>query len=242
MERPDAVTSDRQQDEAAVTDRVEDVARAAAVLAARSAELSATRHREDIRRATRAGAVLAVLLAALGAAFVFANWAAESALSASLESWRAPLVLAGVWLVVAVVAALVLRQFEPGMVRMIRSPEDPAARLAQQQAAFDEAQAALRTTLEQLAGAIGEAAQHEVTAALLPDGVVDMGDDIVDATEGALDLVDEVSDAMEARFPGGVIVNRAVDYALVPGRIGVRAVRLVVSFGQAPDGEETPKD
>jgi hypothetical protein len=236
------VTNERQQDEAAVTDRVEDVVRAAAVLAARGAELSATRHQQDVRRAARAGAAAAAMIVAFGSAFVFANWAAGQALSSSLASWRAPLVLAGAWLLVAVVSAVVLLRLEPGLRRLGRSPDDPAVVLARQQAAFDEAQTSLRHALEALAGAIGEAVQHEIAAAVLPDGVVDLGDSVVDATEEALELVDEVTDAMEARFPGGVIVNRAVDYALVPGRIGVRAVRLVVSFGQPPGEGLPPKE
>jgi hypothetical protein len=234
------VTDERQQDEAAVTDRVEDVARAAAVLAARGAELSATRHRDDVRRATRAGVAALAMIVALGAAFVFANWAAEQALRSSLESWRAPLVLAGVWLAVAIVAAVALLRLEPGLRKLARSPDDPAAALAQQQAAFDEAQTALRDALEGLAGAIAEAAQHEIAAAVLPDVVVDLGDGVVDVAEGAFDQVDEVTDAMEARFPISGIVNRAVDTALVPGRMGVRAARMVVSFGQSPGEKGSP--
>jgi len=87
-------------------------------------------------------------------------------------------------------------------------------------------------SLEQLA----DAAQHEIASAMLPvEGIADVGEDAADATEDALLFVDEVTDVVETRLPGGVIVNRAFDYALIPGRVGVRAVRLVVSFGQAPD-------
>jgi hypothetical protein len=226
------VNSERQQDEATVTDRVEDVARAAAVLAARGTELSATQHADDVRKVKRASAAALVLAVALATMFVFANWAAERALSSSLESWRAPLVLAGGWLLVAIAAAVALARLEPKLLRLGRPPADPIADLAQRQAAFDEAQTELRSALEQLAAV----AQHEIASAMLPvEGIADVGEDAADATEDALLFVDEVTDVVETRLPGGVIVNRAFDYALIPGRVGVRAVRLVVSFGQPPD-------
>lgn len=226
------MNSERQQDEATVTDRVEDVARAAAVLAARGAELSATQHADDVRKAKRASAAALVLAVALATVFVFANWAAERALSSSLESWRAPLVLAGGWLLVAIAAAVALARLKPKLLRLGRPPADPIADLAQRQAAFDEAQTELRSALEQLAAV----AQHEIASAMLPvEGIADVGEDAADATEDALLFVDEVTDVVETRLPGGVIVNRAFDYALIPGRVGVRAVRLVVSFGQPPD-------
>ena len=226
------MNSERQQDEATVTDRVEDVARAAAVLAARGTELSATQHADDVRKVKRASAAALVLAVALATMFVFANWAAERALSSSLESWRTPLVLAGGWLLVAIAAAVALARLEPKLLRLGRPPADPIADLAQRQAAFDEAQTELRSALEQLAAV----AQHEIASAMLPiEGIADVGEDAADATEDALLFVDEVTDVVETRLPGGVIVNRAFDYALIPGRVGVRAVRLVVSFGQPPD-------
>ena len=226
------MNSERQQDEATVTDRVEYVARAAAVLAARGAELSATQHADDVRKVKRASAAALVLAVALATMFVFANWAAERALSSSLESWRTPLVLAGGWLLVAIAAAVALARLEPKLLRLGRPPADPIADLAQRQAAFDEAQTELRSALEQLAAV----AQHEIASAMLPvEGIADVGEDAADATEDALLFVDEVTDVVETRLPGGVIVNRAFDYALIPGRVGVRAVRLVVSFGQPPD-------
>lgn len=226
------MNSERQQDEATVTDRVEDVARAAAVLAARGTELSATQHADDVRKVKRASAAALVLAVALATMFVFANWAAERALSSSLESWRTPLVLAGGWLLVAIAAAVALARLEPKLLRLGRPPADPIADLAQRQAAFDEAQTELRSALEQLAAV----AQHEIASAMLPvEGIADVGEDAADATEDALLFVDDVTDVVETRLPGGVIVNRAFDYALIPGRVGVRAVRLVVSFGQPPD-------
>ena len=119
---------------------------------------------------------------------------------------------------------------EPKLLRLGRPPADPIAELAQRQSAFDEAQTELRSALEQLAAALADAAQHEIASAMLPvEGIADVGADAADATEDALLFVDEVTDDVETRLPGGAIVNRAFDYALIPGRAGVRAVRLVVS-------------
>ena len=144
--------------------------------------------------------------------------------------------LAGGWLLVAIAAALALARLKPKLLRLGRPPADLIAELAQRQAAFDEAQTELRSALEQLAAALADAAQHEIASAMLPvEGIADVGEDAADATEDALLFVDEVTDVVETRLPGGVIVNRAFDYALIPGRVGVRAVRLVVSFGQTPD-------
>ena len=182
------------------------------------------------------GAGLAALAVAGATVFVFANWAAERALSSALSGWRAPLVLAGAWMVVALVAGMVVLRAEPRL-RHLRSsvPADPQAELAQREAAFDDAQAALRESVEGLTGAIAKAAGKEVADAIVPDGIADFGEDVMDASDAALEKVDEITDVIEARFPGGVVVNRAFDVALVPGRFGVRVARVVLRYGQPPD-------
>ncbi|MGN6379736.1 MAG: hypothetical protein ACTHNU_12345 [Gaiellales bacterium] len=223
------------EDDGSVSGRVEDVARASAVLAARAAELEATRRRDEVRRAAWAGVGLAVLAVALITVFVFANWAAERALSSSLSGWRAPLLLAAVWLAVAVAAAIVVARLEPALFRRRPQPPDPAVALAEREAAFEAAQGELRESVEGLAGAIAKSAGKEIADAMVPDGIVDMGEDVMDVSDRALDKVDEVTDVIEARLPGGVVVNRVVDVALVPGRFGVRVARIVLSYGQPPD-------
>ena len=222
--------------EGSVSDCVEEVARASAVLALRGADLEAFRRRDEVARAGRAGVGVAALAVALGAVFVFANWAAEQALSTVLSGWRAPLVLAGAWLVVALVAFVVVVRMEPRL-RHLRpsAPADPQAELARREAAFDEAQTALRESVEGLTGAIAKAAGKEVADAMIPDGIVDMGEGVMDMGDRAIDKVDEVTDVIEARVPGGVIVNRAFDVALVPGRFGVRVARVVLRYGQPPE-------
>jgi hypothetical protein len=228
------------EDDASVSGRVEDVARAAAVLAARAADLEATRRRDEVRRATRAGVVAAILAVALATVFVFANWAAERALSSSLSGWRAPLALAGVWLAVAVVAAIVVVRLEPRLVRRRAKPDDPAAVLAEREAAFETAQGELRDAITALSGEMAKAAGKQMADAMVPDGIVDIGGNVMDVGDRAMDKVDDVTDVIEARIPGGVIVNRAFDVALVPGRFGVRVARVVLSYGQPSD--KSPSD
>jgi hypothetical protein len=231
------VNDEASEHEGSVSECVEEVARASAVLALRGADLEAFRRRDEVARASRAGVGLAALAVALGAVFVFANWAAERALSTALSGWRAPLVLAGAWLLVALVAFVVVVRVEPRL-RHLRpsAPADPQAELAQREAAFDEAQAALRESVEGLTGAIAKAAGKEVADAMVPDGIVDLGEGVVDIGDRAMEKVDEVTDVIEARVPGGVIVNRAFDVALVPGRFGVRFARVVLRYGQPPEG------
>jgi Putative Actinobacterial Holin-X, holin superfamily III len=229
--------------ESSVSERVEEVARAAAALAASSAELAVVEHRDEVRRAVRVGAGAVLVGIALATVFVFANWAAERALEPSLSGWRAPLVLAGAWLAVAVIAAVVVVRLEPRLRRLGRGgPEDPAAALAQRQAAFDEAQHGLQEALEGLTGAIAAAAGREVASAMLPvEGIADFGEDVADVSEQAMEIVDDMTDVIEERIPGGVIVNRAFDIVLLPGRYGVRAARVVLSFGQDPGVKGPPE-
>jgi hypothetical protein len=55
---------------------------------------------------------------------------------------------------------------------------------------------------------------------------------VVDAGEDLLDLTDELSDAIEEAMPGGGLVNRAVDLALVPGRFAIRVSRTIFVRGE----------
>ena len=237
------MTEEQSGDEPDVTDRVEDVARAVAVLAARGGELAAVQHQGDVRRAARTAAGLATVAVALLTGFAFANVAAEQALSTSLPGWRAPLVLAGVWVVIGLVAAALVRHWEPWLRRALRGAGgERAAVLAERQQAFDDAQSAVHEALEALAATAAVEAQREIAAAVVPDSVADAGDKLADAGDKALDMVDDATDAIEGSIPGGVIINRAFDIALAPGRIGVRAVRIVFSYGQsggdASDGRQ----
>ena len=66
--------------------------------------------------------------------------------------------------------------------------------------------------------------------------MVDVGEDMVEATDEVLEAADEITDVVEEAVPGGVVVNRAVDFALAPGRFGVRVARTVFSLGRNTPG------
>jgi hypothetical protein len=67
--------------------------------------------------------------------------------------------------------------------------------------------------------------------------MVRAGEGMVDATGDVIEAADEITDALEERLPGGIVVNRAFDIALVPGKFGVRVARSVLKVGgQGPVG------
>jgi hypothetical protein len=55
--------------------------------------------------------------------------------------------------------------------------------------------------------------------------MVEVGEGMVEATDDVLEAADEMTDVMEETVPGGVVVNRAFDVALAPGRFGIRVAR-----------------
>ena len=50
----------------------------------------------------------------------------------------------------------------------------------------------------------------------------------VSAGEAIIEQIDEISDGIEEAVPGGSVINRATDLALVPGRYFVKVVRMAV--------------
>ncbi len=62
--------------------------------------------------------------------------------------------------------------------------------------------------------------------------MVEVGEEMVDATDEVIEAADEITDVIEEEVPGGVVVNRAFDFALAPGRFGIRIVRSVLNLGQ----------
>ncbi len=71
-------------------------------------------------------------------------------------------------------------------------------------------------------------------------GVVEAGEGMVDATDDVIEAADEITDALQERLPGGVVVNRAFDLVLVPGKFGVRVARVVLKVGQDPGDPKSP--
>jgi hypothetical protein len=220
-----------------VSERVEDVARAAATVAIRGARVAADRNLTELRRAAVDLVAFAGVVVACLTAFAFGNWAAASALTTAVRGWVAAVILAAGWIVVAAVLVAVLLRGERALPQSWRrvSGRGPGDSVRSQQA-FDDAERAFRTALDSLADVIADAAERKIAAAILPlaGGMVAVGEEMVDATDEVIEAADEITDVIEERLPGGVVVNRAVDFALVPGRFGIRVARTVLNFGQPP--------
>ena len=60
----------------------------------------------------------------------------------------------------------------------------------------------------------------------------EVGEGMVDATEDVIEAADEITDVIEETAPGGVVVNRAFDVALAPGRVGIRVARSAFKIGR----------
>jgi hypothetical protein len=195
-----------------VADLVEQTAHDAAVLAIAN-------NRPALLRTARTAALATVAAVAAVTAFALANWAAVDALGTTWSGWRAPLAIAVVWLVVAILIAVVLLQ------RRAREVAISA----------DEAEERFRATLDELVDAVSHAAEQQIAGMLLPvaGGMLEAGEGMIEASDTVLEAADEITDVLEDRLPGGFIVNRAVDIALVPGRFGIRVVRVV--FRIRPD-------
>jgi uncharacterized membrane protein len=231
-----AETEDTPADQT-VSERVEDVALAAGMVAFRGADVFAARRQPDVRRAFLDVASIAVVAVALLTAFAFANWALASALTSVVSDWFAAIILAAIWAAVAVLVAAFFFRGERE-VRSLRRvlAKDVSDTLPERLAALEEANQTLRDRLDQLAEAIGAAAQERIAAAILPvaGGMVEVGEDMVGATDEVIEAADEITDAIEEKVPGGVVVNRVVDFVLVPGKLGIRVARGALSFGQPP--------
>jgi len=215
-----------------MTELVEQLGRELGMLSLREAQLEASRNAPQIRRAGRDVAGVLVTVLAFITAFALANVAAVIGLSSVVPAWLAALVVAAVW--VALGAALSLafvastRRWPVWSV-LASSPADVVADLEQ---ARDEALAAVRATLERLgpAVAVGLASAAVPMAGDLAGGVVDVGDDLLDAS-------DEIVEAIAAEIPAGSVVNQIWDVALMPGRFGLRVATTVLR--REPPSEET---
>jgi hypothetical protein len=217
----DGVSPDEEhEDQESLMELLERFGRDSSVLVLREAELAAARHEADVRRAGRDATAAGIAAVALGTAFLLANWAAVRGLSGWLSGWRAPLLLAAVWLVVGVaLAALPLSRFRHLLSRPSPSIED-------RERARDDAAQQLRESLEHLAGGVADEAQARMVSAMVPsaDGILESGEDLLEVSEQLLDdMVDDV--------PGGSVVGQVIDFALIPGRYGIRVATTVLKGG-----------
>ena len=218
--------SDGEDSDGSVAELVEQLGRDASRLALREAALGASRRVPELRQVALGAAGVVVLVLSFTAAFALANWAAVSGLSSILPTWLAALVLAVCWLAVgtALLVALVRRMGDaPGILwgRMIGADRPEGTRTLQE--SRDEAEQALRDTIERLAGAVAHAAARQVADAVesLGDAAAEVGDEFLEASE-------DVVDAIEEQLPAGGAVGQVVDVVLFPGRLGLRIATTVL--------------
>lgn len=213
-----------------VADEVEQVARDAARLSFAAARFAVRRDAPRARRALHGLIAFGSLGLALVAVFALANVAAVESLAGRLPGWRAPLVLAGVWMGIGVAAATIVLRGRVSLRARIRRAH--ASGVVADRASIELAEQALRETIECLSAAVASAAEQRVTAAILPmlGQLTQTGEEVVDAADAMIEAADEVTDVIEERLPGGIIVNRAFDIALIPGRFGIRAAKSVLNL------------
>jgi hypothetical protein len=213
-----------------LTDLLIQLGRDVSVLAFCEAQLAASRNMPEVRRAARDLAAAFVAGIAFLTAFVFANVAGMLALTTVLAPWLAALVLALAWLAVgaAVAVALMVRAGRVTGWKWWRLfTAGPEESLKDLEAATADAEEAVLATLERLAPAI----TIEIAAAVMPvatgavSGVVDVGDDLIEAS-------DDIVEAIAEDLPGGGVVNQMWDVVLMPGRFGLRVATTVLKRGE----------
>ena len=228
---PDEETGEPNGDES-VTELLIQLGRDVSVLAFCEAHLAASRNMPEVRRAARDLAAALVAGIAFLAAFVFANVAAMLGLTTALPAWLAALVLTLAWLVVGGVVSVAL-MVRAGHVTgwkwwrlFTAGPEESLKDLERARA---DAEEAVLATLESLAPAI----TVEIAAAVVPvasgavSGVVDVGGDLIEAS-------DDMVEAIAEDLPVGGVVNQMWDVVLMPGRLGLRVATTVLKRGE-PD-------
>jgi hypothetical protein len=225
VDSADLSSPEEEVDEAAedrsVTELLEQLGRELGVLVLSEAQLETSRNAPEVKRAAAAAAGGGVAAIALLTAFVFVNVAAVSGLSAAVPTWLASLLLAAAWMAVAGSLLVVFgaRRWRLWHV-FTRNSTEVVTDLEQ---ARDEAGRAVRATLERL----GPAMAVELASAAIPaagdfaGGVVDVGDDLLDAS-------DEIVEAIAGEIPAGGVVNQIWDVALMPGRFGLRVATTVL--------------
>jgi signal transduction histidine kinase len=158
------------------------------------AELAMAERMPEIRRTATEVAVLSAGVVALLFALAGGTWAAGLGLASVVPAWTSALILAGAWLLVAVVLLVVHRDPRRLVARL--SDESQAAMLASRRAERDEAERNLRDTAERLAEALlhdAEARGADAAAAAARRGKDE-------AEREAAQLIAQIADAL--REPG----------------------------------------
>jgi hypothetical protein len=203
---------------------LEKVGRNASTLVLREVQLATSRHIPELVRAARDLTAVVAVVVAFVTAFALANWAIVEALSPSLPGWRAPLVLMAIWVGIGVLLTVLLLARTGQLTgwqhwwRGFTSDPDEAVRSREQ--ARDDAEAALRESLKEFAGAVARDTGVLVTAAIVP-----LGGNAAEAGEKVIDAVDDMTDAIEEKVPGGSVINKMATLALKPGRYALGALK-----------------
>jgi Putative Actinobacterial Holin-X, holin superfamily III len=212
-DEPAGTAPGEEEPEESVTDLFEQLGRDLSALVYYEGQLAASRRKPEVWRAGRDAAIALVAALAFLTAFGLANAAAVEALSNVLSGWLAALALAVAWAVVGAALALFLWA-------RLRHVSGPPKDL---EAAREEAERSLRATLDRLTPALSREIASEVVpgvASGMASGVLDVGGDLLESSD---DMVEELVEDL----PGGSLVNRAWDVALMPGRFGVRIATTV---------------
>jgi len=171
-------------------------------------ELAAAEQLPEARQALIELAVLVAGLVALVFALAAATWAAVSGLTLVIPGWSSPLVVAGVWLIVAV---LLLAHDYPRRLLARLSAERHGRVIASSQAGREQAEQTIRSTAEHLAQALLREAEQQglhVASSLAKHGVKEAEDEtrhlltqLADAFlspgKAGLDILDRLSRARD---------------------------------------------
>jgi len=214
-----AAPSEEDENRNSVTDLLEELARESSVLAFYEARLAAARNMPRLRRTARDAAAGIGAAIALLTALVLVNATVVLALATVMPAWAAALVLAVVWAALGGVLGLFL---------LMRARGAAEWSLDDAQQARDEAEQAVRDTLERLMPAM----TREIALAAVP-AAGDMASGMLDAGDELLDSADEMMESIVEDVPGGSVVNQIWDVALMPGRFGVRVATTVLKRGES---------
>lgn len=205
-----------------VSELIEQAWRAAGHLALRETQLAVVSHEPQLRRAASDLAIALSIVIAFLTAFALANWAAASALSRPLPGWAAALILATTWIVIGILLLVLVlnrgdRVFDWRHIRRFGTTEQS---IKAREQARDEAEHRMRESLDRLAEGFGEQAGVLVSSAL-----VRTAGDVISASEHIIDGIDEITHDIGKAVPGGGVINRAADMALLSGRYLVSVAR-----------------
>jgi hypothetical protein len=214
-----------------LTELLAALGRDVSVLALCEAQLAISRNLPEVRRAARDIAAAVFVAIAFATAFIFVNVAVFYGFSRAMSWWLAALVLAAIWIGVgtALLIALMVRAGQVTGWKWWRvfsaGPDESREDLERARA---EAEQAVYDTLGRLAPVV----TLEIASAALPvaggmaSGVVDVGDDLLEASD---DIVESIAEDL----PGGSVVNQVWDVVLMPGRFGIKIATTVLKRGEA---------